>query len=62
VSGTLRELFAAARGIIADNRCCVLSHRAFNGNTEITHEELVRFPIIGSEANSRWILTAAFTF
>jgi hypothetical protein len=62
VSGTLRELFNSARDLIADNRCAVLTHKAFQDSTEITHEEIVRFPIIGSDGSSRWVLTAAFTF
>jgi hypothetical protein len=61
VGGTLRELFLSARDLVADNRCAVLTHRAFDGSIEIIHEELVRFPIIGTDEN-RWIVSAAFAF
>jgi len=59
-SGTLGELFAEARGIVAENRCRVLDHRALNGGITIGHQEVVTFPILAPDGGSRWLFNAAF--
>jgi hypothetical protein len=57
---TLKQLFADARTIVAQNSCRVLNHRALSEGIEVGRHEIVRFPIFGHDGKSRWLLNAAF--
>jgi len=59
-SGTLKQLFAEVPGIVAENRCRVLDHKALDGGIVVGHQELATFPVFGPDGKRRWLLNAAF--